>query len=77
MDKYSENKFGFLKEKSLEELIQLKKELEEDRRLMQRKVEDKKTDSYQRSEFLNSDLPFNREELEYVDSIISERKKIR
>ena len=62
---------------NLEELIQLKKELEEDRKLMQRKVEDKKTDSEQKSEFLNSDLPFNREELEYIDSIISERKKIR
>ena len=73
MDKYTENRFGYLKEKSLDELIVLREQVVEELNYLLGVVNKKNVSSEQKSEIVNSDLKFAREELNYIEDLITQR----
>lgn len=68
MEKYTENRFGYLREKTIEELKKLKNELLDDNEYMERHT----TNSMQETEF-HEDTKFNNEQIDFIDKIINEK----
>ena len=75
MDDFTEKRFSYLKNKSIEELEAIKKETLEDTEYLLKKLEDKTTSSEFRSEIENSDLKLNRDILEYIETLLPHPKK--
>ncbi len=73
MDEFTEKKFGYYKEKSIEELEQERKEIMYEINYILETIEDKKTTSSKKSELLNTDLKYEREKLNYIDLLIQEK----
>lgn len=71
MNDYEENRFGDFREKSLEELISIREDLLEDIQFMENA---KNISSEQGTEFHN-DVKFDREQIDYIDSLIQEKTK--
>ena len=69
MDKYRENRFSYLKEYTVEKLLKEREELIDDINHMLNVV-DSEDSSLRKSEFLNTDLKFDREKLEYIESLL-------
>ncbi len=72
MDKYIENRFGYLNEKSVDELVILREQIVEDMNYMLNVLENGQAFREQKSE-INDDLKFDREKLEYVDFLIEKK----
>ena len=70
-----EERFNNLKSLSKEELNQLKEELAVEIEQLLDSLDDKDISSYEKTEIRN-DLSYDREKLEYIESIINERKTI-
>ena len=76
MDKYLENRFGYYRNNSNEELeIEKKQIVSEIDYLLH--ILDSNVSFEQKSEIRNSDLKFERDKLEYIDIIMEERKSKR
>ena len=76
MDKYLENRFGYYRNNSNEELeIEKKRIVSEIDYLLH--ILDSNVSFEQKSEIRNSDLKFERDKLEYIDIIMKERKSKR
>ena len=72
MDKYIENRFGYLREYSLEQLLKERLDLIDDINYML-DVTYSENSSLRKSEFLNTDLKFDKEKLEYIECLLEER----
>ena len=68
MNEQEEKRFGFLKEKTIDELKKLRNELLDDNEYM----ESHTTNSMQETEF-HEDIKFNNEQIDYIDSVLKER----
>lgn len=73
MDKYMENRFGYLKELDDESLLRKKEEIVDEIEYLNAVLDDPNASSEQKSEILNSDLKYERDRLEYVGYLIKER----
>ncbi len=73
MDKSIQKRFEYLKEESTEnlkeELITLKKELED----MKKDIADNKVSGMQASEMENSDIPYNRDKIQFIEEELKNR----
>ena len=74
MDEYTENRFGYLREKSVEELQVFKEQLISEINYLSFVINDKNAPSNLKSEIKNSDLKFEEERLEYVEYLLKEKK---
>ena len=72
MDKYADNKYGYYKKHSTDELVERKNELVDDINYMLDVVDSEKG-TLRRSEFLNVDLRCEKDELEYIENLLKER----
>ena len=68
MDEQEEKRFGFLKEKTIDELKKIRNELLDDNEYMEIHA----TNSLQKSDF-EKDIKFNNDQIDYIDSILKER----
>ena len=69
MNEQAENRFGYLREKMIEELKKIKNELLDDNEYM----ESHTTNSMQETEF-HEDTKFNNEQIEFIDRILKEKE---
>ncbi len=69
MNKQEENRFSYLREKTIEELKKLKNELLDDNEYMEKHT----TNSMQETEF-HEDTKFNNEQIEFIDRILKEKE---
>lgn len=69
MNEQEENRFGYLREKTIEELKKLKNELLDDNEYMEKHT----TNSMQETEF-HEDTKFNNEQIEFIDRILKEKE---
>ena len=67
-------KFDYLNNSSIEDLKALKERVLNEYKEKKKKSENKNESSVLRSELKNSDIPFNREYLEAIDSYIEIKK---
>ena len=74
MDEYTENRFGYLREKSVEELQVFKEQLISEINYLSFVINDKNASSNLKSEIKNSDLKFEEERLEYVEYLLQEKE---
>ncbi len=74
MDKFTENRFGFYKELSIEELEIEKEILMKEIDYLLKVLDDKKALSEQKSEIINSDLKYEREKLQYINLLLPKEK---
>ena len=74
MDEYTENRFGYLREKSVEELQVFKEQLISEINYLSFVINDKNASSNLKSEIKNSDLKFEEERLEYVEYLLKEKE---
>ena len=70
---YEENRFGYFRAMSPEELLKVRDELEKEISEYEDKLLENNISSEERSEILNSDLPYAREQLDYVNDIVDMR----
>ena len=73
-DEALENRFGYLRELSIKELEELKESLIQDTEYLLKVLDDQNASSEQKSEIKNSDLKFNREQLEYIEEVLKSKK---
>lgn len=69
MNEQEENRFGYLREKTIEELKKIKNELLDDNEYMEKHT----TNSMQETEF-HEDTKFNNEQIEFIDRILKEKE---
>ena len=69
MDKYIENRFSYLKEYTIDELLKEKEELISDTNHMLDVIYSEGS-SLRESEFQNVDLKYNKEKLEYIEFLL-------
>ncbi len=70
---YKENRFGYFKQMNDEDILKVKAELEKEIADYEVDLDDTTISNAQKSEIRNSDLPYAREQLEYVNIIVDER----
>ena len=70
---YEENRFGYFRAMSPEDLLKVRDELEKEISEYEDKLLENNISSEERSEILNSDLPYAREQLDYVNDIVDLR----
>lgn len=70
---YEENRFGYFRAMSPEDLLKVRDELEKEISEYEDKLLENNISSEERSEILNSDLPYAREQLDYVNDIVDMR----
>ena len=75
MDQYLKNRFSDFDDLSISELEILKEKALQEISFYLDKLEDKNVSSYQKSEFRESDLKFERDKLEYIEYLIQEKTK--
>ncbi len=74
VDQGIENRFGYLKEKTNEELGMMEEAISNEIEYLLHILDSKDASSDQKSEIRNSDLKFERERLDYIEHILDERK---
>ena len=74
MDKYTENRFGYLKELDDESLIIKKEEILSEIEYLMTVLNNENTSPEEKSEIRNSDLKYERDRLEYINHLILDRK---
>ena len=74
MDKYLENRFGYYRNNSSDELEIEKNQIVGEIDYLLRILNSKKASDNQKSEIRNSDLKFEREKLNYINELIKERQ---
>ncbi len=72
MDEFTEKRFGYLRELSTDEKLNLINDLTEEIESLSNIVKDSKTSSEQKSEFLN-DISYDRVKLNYLNAIMEEK----
>ena len=73
MDNYTENRFGYFKQMSDEDILKVRDELEREISEYEDELLDDSLRSDEKSEIRNSDLPYAREQLDYVNGVIDSR----
>lgn len=73
MDKYMENRFGYLNELDDEGILRKKEEIIDEIEYLNTVLNDPHASSEEKSEILNSDLKYERDRLEYIGYLIKER----
>ena len=74
---YEENRFGYFRAMSPEDLLKVRDELEKEISEYEDKLLENNISSEERSEILNSDLPYAREQLDYVNDIVDMRDLVK
>ncbi len=74
MDEFMDNRFGYLRDKSLNELTAEREDLLEETNYLLELLEDKNVSSEEKSEIRNVDLKYLREKMFYVDELLKEYK---
>ena len=72
MDNYTENRFGYLRELSKDEMLNMIEDTKNEIEYLENLCKDKKASGEQVSEAYN-DIKFDREKLEYLNSILNEK----
>ncbi|MEE3342614.1 MAG: hypothetical protein VZS44_00815 [Bacilli bacterium] len=73
MDEAMENRFGYYREKTDEELENEREVIINDMEYLESILSNKDASSEQKSEIKNSDLKFEREKLKFINNILEER----
>ena len=73
MDEYTNNRFGYIRELDDNSLLNKKKEVMSEIEYLLALLDNPRTSSEQKSEISNSDLKYERDRLEYIESQIKER----
>ena len=73
MDNYTENRFGYFKQMSDEDILKVRDELEKEVAGYEDDLLDDSIGSEEKSEIRNSDLPYAREQLDYVNGVVDSR----
>lgn len=73
MDEYMNNRFGYIRELDDTSLLKKKNEVMAEIEYLLALLDNPKTSSEQKSEISNSDLKYERDRLEYIESQIKER----
>ena len=73
MDNYTENRFGYFKQMSDEDILKVRDELEKEISDYEDELLDDSIGSEEESEIRNSDLPYAREQLDYVNGVVDSR----
>ena len=73
MNAYTENRFNDYRQLSDEELIKTKKDLEDEIEDYENDLEDNSISSSEKSEIRNSDLPYAKDRLEYINMLIQSK----
>ena len=73
MENSFENRFNHLKTKSTEELIAILKEAKEDLEYMQSALYDKEVSWQEKSEYQNTDIPYDRDKIRYIEEELKTR----
>lgn len=73
MDEAMENRFGYYREKTDEELENEREVIINDMEYLESILSNKDASSEQKSEIINSDLKFEREKLKFINNILEER----
>lgn len=74
---YYEKLYGKYRLQSDEKLIEVRNELFEDYNYLLSIAKDKSVDSNQKSEILDTDLKYDKEQIEYIDFLLNERNNKR
>ena len=74
---YYEKLYGKYRLQSDEKLIEVRNELFEDYNYLLSLVKDKSVNSNQKSEILDTDLKYDKEQIEYIDFLLNERNNKR
>ena len=72
MNEYTEKRFGYLRELSTDEKINMIKDLEEENESINSMIDDRSISSEQRSELYN-DLNYNQSRIDYLRTILEEK----
>ncbi len=72
MNEYTEKRFGYLRELSTDEKINMIKDLEEENEAINNMIDDRSISSEQRSELYN-DLNYNQSRIDYLRTILEEK----
>lgn len=70
-------RFEELDDLSIDELLKLEESIVEDTEHLLRVLDDPNASTEQKSEIRNSDLKFNREQLEYIKNLVSSKRSER
>ena len=73
MNEYTENRFKDYRQLSDEELLKTKKELEGEIADYENDLDDNSISSSEKSEIRNSDLPYAKDKLAYIEMLIESR----
>lgn len=73
MDKYTENRFGYLKELDNESLNRKKEEIINEIEYLMAVLNNPNTSQEEKSEIKNSDLKYERDRLEYINFLVLDR----
>ena len=73
MNEYTENRFKDFRQLSDEELLKTKKELESEIADYENDLDDNSISSSEKSEIRNSDLPYAKDKLAYIEMLIESR----
>lgn len=73
MDEYTNNRFGYIRELDDTSLLKKKNEVMAEIEYLLSLLDNPRTSSEQKSEISNSDLKYERDRLEYIESQIKER----
>ncbi len=68
-----EKRFDYLKDLSTEELKEELEKVKEDLEFLKKKMEDKNANSYEKSEINNTDIPYNRDKIAYIEEELKSR----
>ena len=73
MDNYTENRFGYFRQMTDEDILKVREALKQEIAEYEDDLDNPSIGSAQKSEIRNSDLPYSEQQLEYVESVIKER----